>query len=96
MAAGAAGRPDDEIPPAVLVLAAHFNSLSSQYDGIAYSLMLKHAGVLMAMLNLTAPLVGLGSVPLGLGDSDQFAAATGLDYYRHGSVGEVALCKARE
>lgn len=96
MAAGAAGRPDDEIPPAVLVLAAHFNSLSSQYDGIAYSLMLKHAGVLMAMLNLTAPLVGLGSVPLGLGDSDQFAAATGLDYYRNGSVGEVALCRARE
>jgi hypothetical protein len=53
--------------------------------------MLKHVGVLMAMMNLTAPLVGLGSVPLGLGDSDRFAAATGLEYYRHGAIGELAL-----
>jgi len=93
MAASAAGRPADEIPPAVVVLTARFNALSSRYDGISYSLMLKHAGVLMAMLNLTAPVVGLGSVPLGLGDSDQFAAATGLDYYRHGAIGEVALSR---
>lgn len=91
MAAGAAGRPAEEIPPAVVVFAARFPALASHYQGIAYSLALKHVGVLMAMMNLSAPLVGLGSVPLGLGDSDQFAAATGLDYYRQGSVGELAL-----
>ena len=91
MAAGAAGQPLEHVPPAVVVFAARFNSLGSHYQGITYSLMLKHAGVLMAMMNLTAPLVGLGSVPVGLGDSDRFAAATGLDYYRHGSIGELAL-----
>lgn len=91
MAAGAAGQPVESIPPAVIVFTSRFNALGSHYQGIAYSLMLKHVGVLMAMMNLTAPLVGLGSVPLGLGDSDRFAAATGLDYYRHGSIGELAL-----
>jgi SagB-type dehydrogenase family enzyme len=91
MAAGAAGQPLEHVPPAVVVFVARFNALGSHYQGIAYSLMLKHVGVLMAMMNLTAPLVGLGSVPLGLGDSDRFAAATGLDYYRHGSIGELAL-----
>jgi len=89
--ASAAGQPVDVAPPAVIVFTARFNALASHYQGIAYSLMLKHVGVLMAMMNLTAPLVGLGSVPLGLGDSDEFASATGLDYYRHGSIGELAL-----
>ena len=93
MSAGAAGQPVESIPPAVIVFTSRFNALGSHYQGIAYSLMLKHVGVLMAMMNLTAPLVGLGSVPLGLGDSDEFAAATGLDYYRHGSIGELALCR---
>jgi hypothetical protein len=35
--------------------------------------------------------MGLGSVPLGTGDSDAFALATGLDYYTQGSIGEIAI-----
>jgi len=78
-------------PQALLVFAARFPDLAVKYEGLAYSLMVKHVGVLMATVAYTATALGLGSVPLGTGNSDVFAAATGLDYYRHGSIGEIAL-----
>lgn len=78
-------------PQALLVLAARFPDLAVKYQGIAYSLMLKHVGVLQATIAYTAVAMGLGAVPLGTGDSDAFARATGLDYYTHGSIGEIAL-----
>ena len=76
---------------ALPVLAARFPDLAVKYEGIAYALMLKHVGVLQATIAYTATAMGLGAVPIGTGDSDSFAAATGLDYYRHGSIGEIAL-----
>jgi SagB-type dehydrogenase family enzyme len=78
-------------PQALLVLAARFPDLAVKYQGIAYTLMLKHVGVLQATIAYTATAMGLGAVPLGTGDSDAFARATGLDYYRHGSIGEIAI-----
>ncbi|MFM1917587.1 MAG: hypothetical protein RJB01_1102, partial [Actinomycetota bacterium] len=78
-------------PQALLVLAARFPDLAVKYEGIAYALMVKHVGVLMATIAYTASAMGLGAVPIGTGDSDAFAAATGLDYYRHGSIGEIAI-----
>jgi SagB-type dehydrogenase family enzyme len=78
-------------PQALIVLAARFPDLAVKYEGIAYALMIKHVGVLMATIAYTATAMGLGAVPIGTGDSDAFAAATGLDYYRHGSTGEIAL-----
>ncbi len=79
-------------PQALLVLAARFPDLAVKYEGLAYALMVKHVGVLMAAIAYSASAMGLGAVPLGTGDSDAFAKATGLDYYRHGSIGEIALC----
>jgi len=78
-------------PQALIVLAARFPDLAVKYEGIAYALMLKHVGVLQATIAYTATAMGLGAVPIGTGDSDSFAAATGLDYYRHGSIGEIAV-----
>lgn len=78
-------------PQALLVLAARFPDLAVKYQGIAYALMLKHVGVLQATIALTATAMGLGAVPLGTGDSDAFARATGLDYYAQGSIGEIAI-----
>lgn len=78
-------------PQALLVLAARFPDLAVKYEGIAYALMVKHVGVLQATIAYTATAMGLGAVPIGTGDSDAFAAATGLDYYRHGSIGEIAI-----
>lgn len=78
-------------PQALIVLAARFADLAVKYEGIAYALMVKHVGVLQATIAYTATAMGLGAVPIGTGDSDAFAAATGLDYYRHGSIGEIAI-----
>ena len=78
-------------PQALIVLAARFPDLAVKYEGIAYALMVKHVGVLQATIAYTAVAMGLGAVPIGTGDSDAFAAATGLDYYRHGSIGEIAI-----
>ena len=78
-------------PQALVVCAARFPDLAIKYEGIAYSLMLKHVGILMATVAYTASAMGLGCAVLGTGNSDDFAAATGLDYYRHGSVGEMTL-----
>lgn len=78
-------------PQALLVLAARFPDLAVKYQGIAYALMLKHVGVLQAAIAYSATAMGLGAVPLGTGDSDAFARATGLDYYAQGSIGEIAI-----
>lgn len=78
-------------PQALCVLAARFDDLASTYVGPAYALMLKDAGVLMATIALVAADLGVGCVLLGQGDSDAFARATGLDYYLHGSIAELAL-----
>ena len=78
-------------PQVLLVLAARYPDIATKYGGIAYSLMLKHVGVMMATIQYSATAMGLGSVPLGTGDSDAFALATGLDYYTQGSIGEIAI-----
>lgn len=78
-------------PQALLVLAARFPDIATKYEGIAYSLMLKHVGVMMATIQYSAVAMGIGAVPLGTGDSDAFALATGFDYYTQGSIGEIAI-----
>ena len=64
-------------PPLVLILAAEFTRLSWKYEGIAYALMLKNVGVLFLSMQLVATAMGLGSCPLGGGDSELFARAIG-------------------
>ena len=81
----------DATPQALLVLAARFDDLAAKYERNAYALMLKNASILMATIGLVASELGVGCVLLGQGDSDAFARATGLDYYLHGSVAELAL-----
>ena len=78
-------------PQVVCVLAARFDDLAAEYHTAAYALMLKDAGVLMATISLVAADLGVGCVLLGQGDSDAFARATGLDYYLHGAIAELAL-----
>jgi len=82
-------------PQALLVMAARFPDLAIKYDGIAYSLMLKNAGWIQAAIQGAATAMGLGSVPIGTGDAVAFERATGLDRYRHGSTGEIAISVPR-
>jgi SagB-type dehydrogenase family enzyme len=78
-------------PQVLLVVAARFARVSWKYETIAYSLMLKHVGVLYQTIYLVATAMGLAVCGLGGGDADDFADASGLDYLAEGSVGELVL-----
>ncbi|MEO6827368.1 MAG: SagB family peptide dehydrogenase [Microbacteriaceae bacterium] len=78
-------------PPVLVLLAADFRRLSWKYEGIAYSLMLKNVGVLFQSMQLAAVAMGLGSCPLGAGDSEVFARAARTDALEESSVGELLL-----
>lgn len=78
-------------PPVLLTLVARCQRPAWKYQGMAYALMLKNTGVLYHQLYLTATVMGLAPCGLGMGDSDLFADAAGLDYYQETAVGEFML-----
>jgi SagB-type dehydrogenase family enzyme len=78
-------------PQVVLIVAARFGRTMWKYESMAYSLTLKHVGVLYQTLYLVGSAMGLGVCGLGGGDAGDFARASGLDYYDTGSVGELVL-----
>jgi SagB-type dehydrogenase family enzyme len=81
-------------PQVVLVVAARFGRLSWKYETISYSLTLKHVGVFYQTVYLVATAMGLAVCGLGGGDADEFARASGCDYYTEGSVGEMIIGRA--
>jgi oxazoline/thiazoline dehydrogenase len=78
-------------PPVLVILAADFARLTWKYEGIAYALMLKDVGVVLSTMQLVATAMGLGSCPLGGGDSQAFSIAAGLRPLEETSVGELML-----
>ena len=78
-------------PQILIVYAGSMERLTAKYQGVPYALALKDAGVLQQTMCLTATAMGLAGCPLGGGDSDAFARASGRDYYRETSVGEFML-----
>jgi SagB-type dehydrogenase family enzyme len=81
-------------PQVLLVVAARFGRVMWKYESMAYALILKHVGVLYQTLYLTATAMGLAPCAQGGGDADLFAAASGLDYFTEGSVGEFIIGSA--
>ena len=75
----------------LLILAARLPRISWKYASIAYSLILKHVGVVYQSMYLAATAMGLAPCALGCGDSDAFSRAAGTDYYDETSVGEFLL-----
>jgi SagB-type dehydrogenase family enzyme len=75
----------------LIVLAARLPRVAWEYTGLAYALVLKHVGVVFQTMYLAATAMGLAPCALGLGDSDLFARAVGVDYYAETSVGEFLL-----
>jgi SagB-type dehydrogenase family enzyme len=75
----------------LVVLSARFQRLAWKYESIAYSLILKHVGVVYQTMYLAATAMGLAPCAVGCGDSDLFARAAGTDYYAETSVGEFLL-----
>lgn len=93
LVAGAAARagihPDSA--QVVLNITARFERVAWKYESMAYALVLKHVGVLIETLYLVATALELAPCAIGSGDSDLFAAASGIDYYAEGLVGEFLL-----
>lgn len=78
-------------PQVLLVITARFGRLFWKYRSMAYAAILKHVGVMYQTLYLTATSMNLAPSALGAGNSDLFAAASGIDYYEEASVGEFML-----
>lgn len=79
-------------PPQILItLAARFGRVSWKYSGFAYSLILKHVGVVMQTIYLMATEMELGACAIGVGDIDLFARMTGLPFHVEGAVGHMAI-----
>ncbi|NET08249.1 MAG: SagB/ThcOx family dehydrogenase [Merismopedia sp. SIO2A8] len=82
-------------PQVLLVITARFGRLFWKYRSMAYAAILKHVGVIYQTLYLVATSMHLAPSALGAGNSDLFAAATGIDYYEEASVGEFMLGSVR-
>jgi SagB-type dehydrogenase family enzyme len=78
-------------PQVLLIVAARFGRIMWKYDTIAYSLTLKHVGVLYQTIYLVATAMGLAVCGLGGGNAATFAAASRLDFHSEGSVGELVI-----
>jgi SagB-type dehydrogenase family enzyme len=89
-AADSTGIPHDEVQ-LLMIVAARYPRLAWKYESIAYSLILKHVGVLYQTMYLAATAMGLAACAVGGGDSDLFARATGASYMAETSVGEFLL-----
>jgi SagB-type dehydrogenase family enzyme len=94
-AAQSTGIPADSLQ-VLLVLAARFPRVAWKYESIAYSLTLKHVGVVYQTMYLAATAMGLAPCAVGGGDADVFARAAGTDYYAETSVGEFLLASLGE
>jgi SagB-type dehydrogenase family enzyme len=83
------------VPPerlqVLVVVAARFPRIAWKYASIAYSLLLKHVGVLYQTMYLVATAMNLAPCAVGCGNADLFARAAGTDYYAETSVGEFLL-----
>jgi SagB-type dehydrogenase family enzyme len=94
-AGGAMGVSADSLQ-VVIVLTARHGRVAWKYESIAYELVLKHVGVVFAMMYLSAAAMDLAPCAIGAGDSDLFAQISGVDYYEETAVGEFALGSRRK
>lgn len=78
-------------PQIVITMAARFGRVSWKYSGLAYSLVLKHVGVLMQTLYLMANEIEIGACAIGVGDIDLFAKMTGVEFHVEGAVGQMVI-----
>ena len=83
---GAARQPD-----ILINFAARYGRVSWKYEGLTYSLILKHVGVIMQQLYLVATALDLAPCSLGSGDSALFSRATKRNPFSDAAVGEFMI-----
>jgi len=79
------------VPQIVMTIAARFGRLSWKYSSLAYSLVLKDAGVLTQTFYLAATDMGLGGCAIGIANVELFATMTGIPFHVEGPVAQFAL-----
>jgi SagB-type dehydrogenase family enzyme len=82
------------VPQILITIAARFARVSWKYSSIAFSLILKDAGVLMQTFYLMAADMGLGGCAIGIANLELFAKMTGVAFHVEGPVGQFALGRA--
>jgi SagB-type dehydrogenase family enzyme len=82
---------EQHLPQILIILTARFSRVSWVYESIAYSLILKHVGIIYQTMYLVATAMNLAPCALGTGNSDLFAKALKINYYGESSVGEFIL-----
>jgi oxazoline/thiazoline dehydrogenase len=89
---GAAGAANVDRPPQILlILAARYSQTRRLYGDLSYSLILKEVGAVFQAAMMAAAAMGLGTCPLGCGDSLLFSELAGVDPLTETSVGELML-----
>lgn len=78
-------------PQILITIASRFTRFNWKYSGMAYAAQLKNVGVIYQTMYLVATAMDLAACGLGSGNADRFAALSGLDYLREGSIGELML-----
>ena len=78
-------------PAVLLVLASRIARLQWKYERMAYRAALLDVGVVFGNWSLVTTALDLNGHPLGGGDSELWARATGLDPWAEPSVGEYAV-----
>ncbi|MEE6261566.1 SagB family peptide dehydrogenase [Plantactinospora sonchi] len=82
-------------PQVLLVVTARLERLKWKYEGLAYPLLLKDAGVLTGLMYLVATAMGLAPCALGAGQSAAFAELAGVDPLVEPSVADFLLGSRR-
>jgi SagB-type dehydrogenase family enzyme len=83
--------PPGTIPDVMFAITARIGRLTYKYQSIPYAVALKDLGVLYQTFYLTATAMGLAPCAVGGGDSDVFAAASGLSTFVEPQIGEFLL-----
>jgi SagB-type dehydrogenase family enzyme len=95
--ADAAAAANVEQPPQILLmLAARFARTQGVYGDLSYSLILKEVGAVFQAAMMAAAAMGLGTCPLGCGDSLQFSDIVGVNPLSETSVGEMIVGSLEE
>jgi SagB-type dehydrogenase family enzyme len=90
--ADAAGAADIDSPPQILlVLAARYARTQRVYGDLSYSLILKEVGAVFQGAMMAASAMGLGTCPLGCGNSLLFSDLLGVNPLTETSVGELMI-----
>ncbi|TDP39738.1 SagB family peptide dehydrogenase [Nocardia ignorata] len=78
-------------PQVVLLVSARAGRVMWSYEQVAYANILKHVGVFMQTVYLSATAMNLGVVAQGFSDTSAFATATGIDELEECNVGSIIV-----